>query len=127
MKPKQQGLMRIVRAAANSARGMRAAWQSEAAVRQDVILVIVLLPLAMLAPVSPVERALMIFSLILLIIVELLNSAIEAAIDRIGAERHELSGKAKDIASAAVSFALINIAVTWLIILWPWFGNLLSR
>ncbi len=127
MKPKQQGLMRIVRAAANSARGMRAAWQSEAAVRQDVILVIVLLPLAILAPVSPVERALMIFSLILLIIVELLNSAIEAAIDRIGAELHELSGKAKDIASAAVSFALINIAVTWLIILWPWFGNLLSR
>ncbi|KFZ30756.1 diacylglycerol kinase [Pseudidiomarina salinarum] len=126
MKPKQQGLMRIVGAAVNSARGMRAAWQSEAAVRQDVLLLVVLLPLAILAPVSPVERALMIFSLLLLLIVELINSAIEAAIDRIGAELHELSGKAKDIASAAVTFALINIAVTWLIILWPWFDKLLT-
>lgn len=120
MKPSQKGLLRIVHATANSMRGLKAAWQSEAAVRQDFMLCAVLLILAVISPARGTELALLIGSLIILIIVELLNSAVEAAIDRIGPELHELSGKAKDIASAAVMFALINIFVTWLVILGPW-------
>lgn len=126
MKPSQKGLIRIVRATANSMRGLKAAWQSEAAVRQDFLLCTVLLIIAILSPARGVELALLIGSLLILIIVELLNSAVEAAIDRIGPELHELSGKAKDIASAAVMFALINIIVTWVVLLGPWLWSFVT-
>ncbi len=119
MKPPQKGMMRIVRATVNSLRGMRLALQSEAAVRQDSLLAIVLIPLALYCGATPVEKALLILPVMLLLIVELLNSAIEATVDRISPELHELSGKAKDIASAAVMFTLLLIIITWVIILWP--------
>lgn len=119
MKPSQKGLMRIVRATANSLRGFRAALQSEAAVRQDCLLALVLIPLAFwLTPVAA-ERALLILPVFILVIVELLNSAIEATVDRISPDLHELSGKAKDIASAAVMFSLLLIVVIWATVLWP--------
>ncbi|MBY6064605.1 diacylglycerol kinase [Pseudidiomarina sediminum] len=119
MKPPQKGMMRIVRATVNSLRGMRLALQSEAAVRQDSLLAIVLIPLALYCGATPVEKTLLILPVMLLLIVELLNSAIEATVDRISPELHELSGKAKDIASAAVMFTLLLIIITWVIILWP--------
>ena len=78
-----------------------------------------LVPVALWFGGDAVERVLLIGSLLLVVIVELLNSSIEAAIDRIGPERHELSGRAKDIGSAAVFVALINVAVVWLLLLWP--------
>ncbi|MDN7124724.1 diacylglycerol kinase [Pseudidiomarina terrestris] len=117
MKPPQHGLMRIVRATRNSLRGFRFALQSEAAVRQDCLLALVLIPLALWLGQSGVERALLILPVLILLIVEFLNSAIEATIDRISPDLHELSGKAKDIASTAVMFSLITIAVTWLLVL----------
>lgn len=119
MKPPQKGMMRIVRATVNSIRGLRLAWQSEAAVRQDTLLAIVLIPLALFLGATAAEKALLVLPVILLLIVELLNSAIEATVDRISPELHELSGKAKDIASAAVMFSLLLIIITWAIILWP--------
>ncbi|MGQ4277461.1 diacylglycerol kinase [Pseudidiomarina sp. E22-M8] len=117
MKPPQKGLMRIVRATGNSLRGLRFALQSEAAVRQDCLLAVVLIPLALWFGDTGVERAVLILPVLLLLIVELLNSAIEATVDRISPELHELSGKAKDIASTAVMFSLISIAATWLLVL----------
>lgn len=126
MKPSQKGLMRIVRATANSLRGLRSALQSEAAVRQDCLLALVLVPLAFWLTAEATERALLILPVFILLIVELLNSAIEATVDRISPDLHELSGKAKDIASAAVMFSLLLIGVTWAIILWPQLQALLN-
>lgn len=118
--------MRIVRATANSLRGFRSALQSEAAVRQDCLLALVLVPLAFWLTAEATERALLILPVFILLIVELLNSAIEATVDRISPDLHELSGKAKDIASAAVMFSLLLIGVTWAIILWPQLQALLN-
>lgn len=126
MTPSQKGLMRIVRATANSLRGFRSALQSEAAVRQDCLLALVLVPLAFWLTAEATERALLILPVFILLIVELLNSAIEATVDRISPDLHELSGKAKDIASAAVMFSLLLIGVTWAIILWPQLQALLN-
>lgn len=124
MKPGKTGLTRIWSATFNSMRGIRLAWRSEAAFRQDIMLGIVLASIAVTAPVSTVERVLMIGAILLLLIVELLNSGIEATVDRIGPERHELSGMAKDVASAAVFFALVNLAMTYILILGPWLWHL---
>ncbi len=121
MKPSQKGLIRIVHATANSVRGFRAALKSEAAVRQDCLLALVLVPLAFWLTADTAERALLILPVFILLIVELLNSAIEATVDRISPDLHELSGKAKDIASAAVMFSLILIGITWATVLWPRF------
>jgi len=93
--------------------GLRAAYACEDAFRQEVWLAIVLIPSAILWPVSGIGRALMIGSVLLVLIVELLNSAVEAAIDRIGLENHRLSKRAKDIGSAGVLIALINVAIIW--------------
>ena len=124
MKPGQTGLRRIWSATFNSMRGIRLAWKFEAAFRQDMMLGVILISVAVTAPVSTVERVLMIGAVLLLLMIELLNSGIEAAIDRIGPERHELSGMAKDVASAAVFFALVNLAVTYILILGPWLWQL---
>ncbi len=107
------GLIRLKNALLYSFDGLRAAYACEDAFRQEVWLAIVLIPSAILWPVSGIGRALMIGSVLLVLIVELLNSAVEAAIDRIGLENHRLSKRAKDIGSAGVLIALINVAIIW--------------
>lgn len=121
MKPRVTGIRRLINASRYSWLGLKAAWQSEAAIRQEIVALIILLPIALLLPVSPVEKALLVFSALLVLVVELVNSALEAVVDRIGQELHELSGKAKDIGSAAVLIALIMAGLVWLIILLPLF------
>ncbi len=111
------GLTRIINAARYSMRGLRAALVHEAAFRQELALFVVLAPAGFWLGQNGVERSLLIGSLMLVLIVELLNSAVEAVVDRVGAEKHELSGRAKDIGSAAVFIALVNVAVVWGLIL----------
>lgn len=107
------GVKRIWNAFHYSLEGFRAAYQCEDAFRQEVWLAAILIPTACALPVSGLARGLMIACVLLVLIVELLNSAIEAAIDRIGLENHRLSKRAKDIGSAAVFVALVNVAVVW--------------
>lgn len=102
-------------------KGLKAAWVHEAAFRQELMLAIVMLPIALWVDVSTVERLLLILTLFMVLIVELLNSAIEAVVDRVGSEIHPLSGQAKDIASAAVFLTLTLCGITWLAILAPLF------
>ena len=112
------GLTRIVKAAGYSWQGIKSAYQNEAAFRQETALAIVLVPLAIGLSKSGLQLGLMISSVVLLMMVEILNSAIEAAIDRHGNEQHVLSGRAKDMGSAAVLFALIYLLLIWGGILW---------
>jgi len=117
-KPKEKGASRLTKAVGYSLAGLRAAFAGEAAFRQIVALVAVLLPVALLLDVARAERALLIAVLFLALIVELLNSAIEAAIDRISLDIHPLSKRAKDMGSAAQLLALTLIALTWTVVLW---------
>lgn len=112
-----RGLRRIIAAAGYSLAGLRAAYRHEAAFRQEAVLAAILVPAALLSPAGSAGKALMIGSILLVLIVELLNSAIEAVVDRVSAERHPLSKQAKDIGSAAVAVALVNAAVVWLLVL----------
>jgi diacylglycerol kinase (ATP) len=114
-----KGWRRIVKACGFSLKGLRDCYQLEEAFRQELWLIIPLIPVALWAGDTPTERALLVGSLLIVPIVELLNSAIEANVDRIGYERHELSGRAKDIASAAVLLSLVFAAVIWALILIP--------
>jgi len=107
------GLRRLFNAFGYSVAGLKAAYQNEDAFRQEVLMAIVLIPLAIYLGDNSVERALMIGSVILVIIVELLNSSIEATVDRISLENHLLAKRAKDIGSAAVLLSLVNLAVVW--------------
>lgn len=111
------GLKRILLATGYSLAGLRAAIAHEAAFRQELLLVVLLIPLAVWLGDGGIEWALMIGSLFLVLIVELLNSGIEAAIDRVGEEHHPLSGRAKDLGSAAVMLSLLNVGVVWGVIL----------
>jgi diacylglycerol kinase (ATP) len=111
------GLTRIWNAFLCSLDGLRAAFRYEDAFRQEVLLAVVLVPAALLAPASGTGKALMIGAVLLVLMVELLNSAIEAAVDRISLEHHLLAKRAKDIGSAAVLFSLINVPVVWLLVL----------
>ncbi|TAK91752.1 MAG: diacylglycerol kinase [Burkholderiaceae bacterium] len=111
------GAKRIYAALLNSLRGFKLAYRHESAFRQELFLVLILLPLACYVHVTAAERVLLIASALLILIVELLNSSVEAAIDRISLERHQLSGRAKDLGSSAVMIALINCAITWGLIL----------
>lgn len=113
----KSGLRRIWNAFFYSLAGIRAAFKHEHAFRQEVLLAVVLIPIALLSPVGGAGKALMIASVLLVLIVELLNSAVEAAIDRISFERHELSKRAKDIGSAAVMLALVNVIIVWALVL----------
>ena len=115
-KPSKTGIARIIDATGYSWSGLRAAFKYEAAFRQELCLFVVLTPVAFWLGESGVEQALMIGSLLLVLIVELVNSAIEAVVDRFGGELHELSGRAKDIGSAAVMIALLNVIVVWLLV-----------
>jgi diacylglycerol kinase (ATP) len=113
------GLIRIVHAFFNSLAGLRDAWRHESAFRQEIALAAVLIPTACLLPVAPVERAMLIAAVLLVLIVELLNSGVEAAIDRISFAHHSLSKRAKDIGSAAVLVSLVMLAFVWGVILLP--------
>jgi diacylglycerol kinase (ATP) len=113
------GLTRVWNAFHYSLAGLSAAYRHEDAFRQEVWLAAILLPAACLLPVDGVGRALMIASVLLVLVVELLNSALEAAVDRIGLEDHRLAKRAKDIGSAAVFVSLVNVAVVWgSVLLW---------
>ncbi|MEZ5538025.1 MAG: diacylglycerol kinase [Thiolinea sp.] len=111
------GIRRLVKAGQFSWQGFRAAYHYEEAFRQEVWTLLVAVPLALWLGEDGVEKALMIGSIVLLMIVELLNSAVEAAIDRVGLERHELSGRAKDMGSAAVLLAIANVVLIWFFML----------
>jgi diacylglycerol kinase (ATP) len=112
------GLRRVWNALRYSLSGVRAAYTCEDAFRQEALLAALLIPLALYLPVGGSERALMISSVLLVLIVELLNSAVEATVDRISLENHRLAERAKDIGSAAVLFSLINVAAVWACVLW---------
>lgn len=117
-KPGRTGIKRLFWATQYSWRGIQSAWKNEAAFRQELSLMLLMTPLAFWLGESAEQRALLIGSCIIVIIVELLNSAIEATIDRISPDMHVLSGQAKDMASAAVFFALSLVIVTWGLIGW---------
>lgn len=118
MKSGLSGIARIIAATHNSLRGIRDAFRYESAFRQNVALCAVLLILSVSLAQTVVEWLLLVLPLFLLILVELINSAIENTVDRIGEERHILSGRAKDMASAAVLMCHVIIATVWLSILW---------
>jgi diacylglycerol kinase (ATP) len=111
------GLRRVWNAFFYSMAGLSAAFKHEDAFRQEVILALILIPVSLLLPASNVGHALMIASVLLVMIVELLNSAVEATVDRVSIETHPLAKRAKDIGSAAVFIALVNVAVVWGLVL----------
>ncbi|MGG1948699.1 diacylglycerol kinase [Trinickia sp. NRRL B-1857] len=117
--PKRTGITRALFAFKHSYDGLCSTFRSESAFRQEVALAVVLVPCATLLPVTAIERVMLIGSVLLLLLVELLNSAIEAVVDRISLDRHELSRRAKDCGSAAVLLALVIGAMTWATVLWP--------
>lgn len=111
-----RGIRRLLAATGYSLAGLRAAWRHEAAFRQEVVLALVLAPLAFWLGETSLQRLLLLGSCLLVLIVELLNSAIEAVVDRIGPELHELSGRAKDLGSAAVFLSLLLAAAAWAVV-----------
>ncbi|MES2636472.1 MAG: diacylglycerol kinase [Pseudomonadota bacterium] len=111
------GLRRLLNAFGYSLDGFKAAYKHEDAFRQEVLLAAIFIPLAFYLEQAVLNRTLMIGSILLLLIVELLNSAIEAVVDRVSIERHELAKRAKDIGSAAVFIALVNVVIIWCLIL----------
>jgi diacylglycerol kinase (ATP) len=116
-RPKPRGVDRILRAARASWLGLSGAYREEAAFRQELALAVVVIPLALWLGHTGVERALLVAPMLLVLVVELVNSAIEATVDRIGLERHVLAGLAKDIGSAAVLMSFILLAAVWLLVL----------
>jgi len=118
MKHGKTGIKRWANATGHSIRGIRACWNHETAFRQDVMLSAVLFVTSFFLARSAEQWLLLVLPLFLILIVELLNSAVENAVDRIGTERHHLSGRAKDMGSAAVLFCLILIAMSWITIAW---------
>jgi len=115
----KKGLTRLWNALGYSWAGILAAWHNEAAFREEIILACIAIPLAIFWGETGVDRALLIGSIILILIVEILNSAIEAVVDKASPEKHDLAKRAKDMGSAAVLFSLINAAVVWVCVLWP--------
>ena len=111
------GIKRLINAIGYSFSGFKAAFQNEDAFRQEVFLTIVLVPLAFYIANNSLEIVLLLLSTLLVPIVELLNSAIEATVDRVGFEKHKLAKRAKDIGSAAVFLSLVNLSAVWLIII----------
>ncbi len=115
----ERGWKRVIYAFGFSMQGFKACFQAEEAFRQELFLLLFLVPLGLWLGETPVERTLLIGCLLMVLVVELLNSAIEANVDRVGLERHDLSARAKDIASAAVFMSMTLTAVTWGLILIP--------
>ncbi|MFV8800815.1 diacylglycerol kinase [Yersinia sp. LJYL362] len=116
------GLTRIYKAAGYSVKGLTAAWKNEAAFRQEAVAAILAIILAFWLDVDATARILLIASVVLVIIVEVINSAIEAVVDRIGSELHELSGRAKDMGSAAVFLSILLALFIWITVLWQHLG-----
>jgi diacylglycerol kinase (ATP) len=115
----KKGLVRLWNATGYSRDGILAAWRHEAAFREEILLAAITIPLAFYLGKTGVERALLVGSIILILIVEILNSAVEAVVDKASPEKHDLAKRAKDMGSAAVLFSLVNAAVIWACILWP--------
>src|SRR5688572_31079868 len=115
---KPTGFTRLFRAMGVSVKGLAGAFREEAAFRQELALAVLVIPLGLWLGRNGLERAMLIAPMFLVLVVELINSAIEATIDRIGLGRHTLSGLAKDIGSAAVLLSLMLLAVVWLLVLW---------
>ena len=113
------GLVRIWRAMHYSLQGFAAAWRNEHAFRQELMLCLALLPLALFLPLEIIERIVLVVTLLFVLVVELLNCAIEAVVDRVGLEDHDLSKRAKDLGSAAVFLSLVIVGGTWLLIAGP--------
>ncbi len=113
------GVKRLIAATSNSRKGFRAAWKHEEAFRQELVLVLIASPLALLLGSTWIERVLLLTSVLQILIVELLNTGIEVVVDRISPDHHELSGRAKDVGSAAVFVSLVLAASTWALILLP--------
>lgn len=113
----KQGIVRLINALGYSRDGLGAAWKNEAAFREEVMLAVVAIPLALYLGQSGVDRALMIGSVFLILIVEILNSAVEAVVDKASPEKHELAKRAKDMGSAAVLLSLLNAAAVWAAVL----------
>ena len=116
--PENAGIRRLIKATGYSLQGLAASFRHETAFKQEVAGTVALVPLALWLGNTGLERALLITVWMLVPLFELVNSAVEAVVDRIGPELHELSGRAKDISSATVMVALINAAVVWLLVLW---------
>jgi diacylglycerol kinase (ATP) len=125
-KPGNTGLRRIINATFFSMAGFRAAWRDEAAFRQELLLCVVLIPSAFWLGRTAVERSLLIGSCLIVLIIELLNTAIENVVDRFGEERHRLAGQAKDMGSAAVFTSLVLTLVVWSLIAWQRFAPTLT-
>lgn len=115
----KKGLTRLWNALGYSRDGIAAAWHHEAAFREEILLATIAIPLAFYLGKTGVERALLVGSVILILIVEILNSAVEAVVDKASPEMHDLAKRAKDMGSAAVLFSLINAATIWACVLWP--------
>ncbi|CAJ0998889.1 Diacylglycerol kinase [Sodalis praecaptivus] len=122
MNNKHTGLIRLSRATVYSFQGIRAAWRHEAAFRQEIVLGALAIAVACWLDIDAISRLLLILPVILVAVVELLNSAIEALIDRVSPERHPLAGRAKDMGSAAVLMAIVLAATSWLTLLWHHYG-----
>ncbi len=117
----KSGLKRISSALGYSIDGLRAAWRYEHAFRQELMVAVPGIVIALLLPVSPLKQLTLVAVLLLVLIVELLNSAIEAVVDRVSLERHALSKNAKDLGSAAVLLACVLAVATWAVVLYPLF------
>lgn len=111
--PKRKGLSRLIAAGVNSLQGLKATFRSEEAFRLEVYVLLLSTPFALWLGDGAIEKVMLIGSVLLLLIIELLNTAVESVVDRIGPEFHELSGKAKDIGSAAVLVGMVIVAMTW--------------
>ena len=115
------GLSHTWRATGIALQGLRAAWRHEDAFRQEVVIAAIAIPAALLLPANSLGKTMMIASILLVLIVELLNSALESAVDHTSLERHPLAKRAKDIASAAVFLSIVNALVVWVLVLF-WRG-----
>lgn len=118
MANQDKGLTRVIKAAGYSLKGLKAAWINEAAFRQESVAAIIAIIIAFYLDISYIDRILLVSVVVLVAIVELINSAIEAVVDRVGSEYHELSGRAKDIGSAAVFISIGLALFVWAIVLW---------
>ncbi|HAT50720.1 MAG TPA: diacylglycerol kinase [Alphaproteobacteria bacterium] len=118
MKPGETGWRRLVHATGYSMAGLKAAWKNEAAFRQESVMTLVLLPAGLWLGNGGGERAVLVGSLMLVLVIEVINSSLEAVVDRVGAEHHPLAGMAKDMGSAAVFLALLNVVLVWGLIIW---------
>ncbi|MDA9108974.1 diacylglycerol kinase [Woeseiaceae bacterium] len=128
---KKQGLARFIQAFVNSGKGFASVWLNESAFRQEVYLLIFLSMIALFLPISINDKFVLILCIFPVLIVELINSAIESTVDRISMEKHDLSGRAKDMASAAVLISLLIVLCVWCFILWKnfnvFFNNLICN